>query len=638
MKIRVIRVPFYGLHRCVFREKPCNPCSFFIFAGMKRWIPIACVMCIVMFSACNRAVETRHGTSLPPLASPELAAIDSLMWQRPDSALMRLLPWFDTCCGDAARHVSTAYNDHYAHLLTAELLYKNDYAQTNRTELRQAVAYFDSLVQTKTPAPSITFLDARAHYINGVGYYERDSVVEACKEYINALEVMEGHFEEKELVRKKARFMALTYTRLTVLFSDLYLHEQAIYFGKFSLHYFRTAEASPRHIAWMLDEIGAQYDMMDSNDTADIYYRDALNILSDTNNITYRDIVTHLSFLSYKKGESLTTSLRLLKEIATKAESDKEFFSRCMNIGEVFYHERLFDSAWYYLSRAFHESQNVNSKKQAAEWLVAICKAQGNVSEMLEYADFLVPFANQEENQGAVKSQLTEQYKNYSQRKQDILHQQERRKNIKWTMTIIGCLLVLLSSIAILYYKNRIKKQRLEMQIETERHAHKVQQKALSSRLKKSNEALHNALKQLDGKSTYSKLQSEPKPVQNYISFLEAPICIHILETVRQQRFKSKMDFLIYKEYALQKGQLLALRVAADEKMGCFTIRLKKHFPSLTEEDITYCCLYLLDITDADIAALMQKAYPTVCERKRKIKRIVGGGNNFSFTLRNLPA
>jgi len=72
--------------------------------------------------------------------------------------------------------------------------------------------------------------------------------------------------------------------------------------------------------------------------------------------------------------------------------------------------------------------------------------------------------------------------------------------------------------------------------------------------------------------------------------------------------------------------------------MGCFTIRLKKHFPSLTEEDITYCCLYLLDITDADIAALMQKAYPTVCERKRKIKRIVGGGNNFSFTLRNLPA
>ena len=154
---------------------------------MKRWIPIACVMCIVVFSACSRAVETRLGTSLPSLASPELASVDSLMWQRPDSALMRLLPWFDTCCGDAARHVSTAYNDHYAHLLLAELLYKNDYEQTNREELRQAVAYFDSLTLTlnhnpkprsrhgglEPPSPNpnddLFFLAARAHYINGVG-------------------------------------------------------------------------------------------------------------------------------------------------------------------------------------------------------------------------------------------------------------------------------------------------------------------------------------------------------------------------------------------------------------------------------------------------------------------------------------
>lgn len=92
----------------------------------------------------------------------------------------------------------------------------------------------------------------------------------------------------------------------------------------------------------------------------------------------------------------------------------------------------------------------------------------------------------------------------------------------------------------------------------------------------------------------------------------------------------------MYKEHALQKERLLALRVAADKYMDDFTIRLRKRFPDLTDEDVTYCCLYLLDITDADIAALMQKAYPTVCERRRKIKRIVGEENNLSFTLRNL--
>lgn len=75
--------------------------------------------------------------------------------------------------------------------------------------------------------------------------------------------------------------------------------------------------------------------------------------------------------------------------------------------------------------------------------------------------------------------------------------------------------------------------------------------------------------------------------------------------------------------------------MAADENLDNFTVRLQKCYHGLTDEDVTYCCLYLLDLTDADIAALMQKAYPTVCERKRKIKRIIGGENNLAFTLRN---
>ena len=62
---------------------------------------------------------------------------------------------------------------------------------------------------------------ARSHYMNGVGCYENDSVVEACQEYMKALDIMEDHFEEKELVGYMAKFMALTYTRLTDVYSDL---------------------------------------------------------------------------------------------------------------------------------------------------------------------------------------------------------------------------------------------------------------------------------------------------------------------------------------------------------------------------------------------------------------------------------
>ena len=75
---------------------------------------------------------------------------------------------------------------------------------------------------------NIAFLDARAHYINGVGFYEKDDVVNACAEYLRTLEVMEAHFEEKELVKHNARFLAYTYNRLGDLFSKQFMMESSI--------------------------------------------------------------------------------------------------------------------------------------------------------------------------------------------------------------------------------------------------------------------------------------------------------------------------------------------------------------------------------------------------------------------------
>ena len=95
------------------------------------------LLLLCMMAACNNKKQVPEPEVAEPSRSIEgpaldLSTIDSLMWQRPDSALALLLPWFDTCCRDAARHVSTMteYNRHYANLLLAELLYKNDYQDT----------------------------------------------------------------------------------------------------------------------------------------------------------------------------------------------------------------------------------------------------------------------------------------------------------------------------------------------------------------------------------------------------------------------------------------------------------------------------------------------------------------------------
>ena len=103
---------------------------------------------------------------------------------------------------------------------------------------------------------------------------------------------------------------------------------------------------------------------------------------------------------------------------------------------------------------------------------------------------------------------------------------------------------------------------------------------------------------------------------------IDEPICKSILTTTNQQHFKSKVSFEDYKEFALSKDQLLLLRDAVDRHYDNFTQKLSKDYPELTYDDIDYCCLYLLGLKDADISALLQRAYPTVHQRSNKIKRI----------------
>ena len=529
--------------------------------------------------------------------------------------------------------------------MLSELLYKNDYAQTNRPALRQAVAYFDSLTFTLNDHSSLRrliaggdplsptrndqlfFLSARAHYINGVGYYEHDSVVDACKEYMKALEVMEEHFEEVELVGKKAKFMALTYSHLTTLFSDMYLHEQAIYFGKESLHYYYKYDASPMHIAWVLDEIGLHYDILENYDSAYFHYNQGLKILSDTNSLTYRDIVTHLACLSYKGGGDATKSINLLNVLINIANGDKEYYSRCLSIGEIFYQEKLYDSSWFYYKKVFDFTQSEESKKLAAERLIEICKVQGKEPETSEYVDFLIPFANQEEIKSAVKSQLTELYKSFDQRRLEQMHRHEKKKNIKWTIGIIIGFLALSLVIAILYRKNKRKRQLLEIQIKEEQHTHTVQQKSLSERLKQKSQEVRELQDQI------KQQNDRDAAVEPTISFDEEPICRLIMERVKVGQFKSQMDCSIYKDFALSKEQLVALHGAANRHFSHFTERLAQAYPDLTKSDLDYCCLYLLGLTDADIAALMQRAYNTVNERNSKLRRIFGSKSSISVTL-----
>ena len=620
---------------------------------MKRHVSIGLyIFLLAMLLACTRPgddpVESRHGTSLQTVVSPDLAAIDSLMWRQPDSAFARLQQF----AASPKAGCLDKYNGHYCQLLISELLYKNDYAQSNRPALRQAVAYFDSLTllppfkgvpegrgikeTLSNRNDRITFLTARAHYINGVGYYENDSVVEACKEYLKALEVMEERFEEKELVGKKAKFMTYTYNRLGDMFEDQFMMDPAIDCYKHSYDYSVISPISFYSISNALYRIGKQYNMKGDKDSANYYYSQALAIMPDSTNAYYRDIASTQALLSYQLTHQAETALKYLKQFAVLAEDNNERLARYVVIGDIFFEENSYDSALLYLEPVLENKGNMFLQKKVANYLRVIYDSLGNQEKYNECMRYLAIHNETGAENSALVSQLSNLYKMYMSQKQEIEAREQQEVAITKTLRFVIPIAVALALVIVVMAKLRSKKllrkqqEEADRSIEAERQAHRMEQAAMSGRLKRKNEEVRELKDQI---KRQDELEASPKRAE---SFTDEPICRLILERVQEGRFKAQMDCELYKDAALDKEQVIALRDAADRHLDYFTKRLKKAYPDLTNSDLDYCCLYLLGLSDADVSALMQKAYPTVSQRSRKIKAILGDDTSLCTTLRNI--
>ena len=654
----------------------CVLWDFIIFAGMKPRLSI--ILAFFFVAACNHPVKVVEPAETP---SSELAAIDSLMWHQPDSAFALLQEF----AASPTANSLNVFNGHYCQLLISELLYKNDCEQSNRTELLQAVAYFDSLAGThdvslqpdscrdashvsakNAPNKAVAFLDARAHYINGVGYYENDSVVEACAEYLKALEVMEEHFGEKELVGHEARFMAYTYNRLGDMFSEQFMMEPAVECFKNSYVFSVISPNSLYSVSNAMYRIGKQFNMKGNIDSANYYYSQAIENLPDTANLFYRDIVSNQAILSYQMTHQAETPLKRLRQMVVLAADDDEKLTRYFVIGGIYFEEGLYDSASIYLESVFENNKEDVSQTQAAHYLHVIFDSLGNTEKSDVFMRFLAQQKKSEGQNKALVSSLENMFINYISQKQEKTAEKAQEKSIRNAIGIIVSIAVAVTLAIFVMAKLRSKellkklqedanrmlgdkekrhqqeikekeaKARKELEerdmryaetIEAERQVHRMERAAMAGKLKRRNEEVRELKEQV---RRQDDLDATPKYAE---LFTEEPICRLIMERVNEGRFLSQMDCTIYKDYALTKEQVIALREAVNRHFGLFTVRLAKAYPELTKNDLDYCCLYLLGLTDADIAALMQRAYNTVNERNSKLRRILGNENAISITM-----
>ena len=552
----------------------------------------------VLLLACGKQQETVVEQPLPFSFDENLLQIDSLMQHGADSALQTLLSF------RAQRGTPSTFNANYQSLLLSEALYKTYNPQLNRytsvetchgASLHEAMQYFDSLYTNYPKSDDLAMLSARSHYMNGVGFYENDSVVDACKEYLKTLDIMEGHFEEKDLVGYKAKFMGLTYTRLGELFYNNDIAKASLYFYKNALKYYIVVKNYS--LANPYRNIGSAYYLDHQPDSALLYYRKAKLTAKATNKtFVYSSALSESAPIYYDLGY-VDSAFMMIKAALLLPCSDDSRLAQYYTLGYLFTKESLYDSAVIYLEQSIKRSYYA-THTASSELLMNCYQALGDTIKASYYKGIYGNNFSKYRNNAEITTELTKLFDDYQQKRLDKDNLLKRRRQNRIIAIVIAVVLLLIAGIVISRIKVRktIDKSRIDIA---------DRDKALADMKR--------------------RLGANP--------FINEPICNYIWKVVADNSFKAKIDFREYKDNALDKNQIMMLRDAVDRHYNNFTQTLGKQHPELTVDDIDYCCLYLLGLKDADISALIQRAYPTVHQRSNKLKHIFNTQESLQTTI-----
>ena len=469
---------------------------------------ITLLLLSVILLSCTHSVITPS----PVSASHEaLADIDSIMWHQPDSALKVMMQFAASPEADSLNE----FEGHYCQVLIAELLYKNDYGQSNREEVLKAVHYFDSIVGMDgadargVSAQKDAFLSARAHYMNGVGCYERDSIIAACKAYLKALELMETHFPDLALQRSTATygttalpsnrllwFMDLTYCRLEGLFSKQFMQEPAIVCGKRAIAIDTICPFDSYNTPALFLNLGLQYNKLyELNkepylaDTAEYYFNEALRHLPDTNNRLFIDVVTQLELLKINKGQDFEPSIIVLKRIAAQTLDETERLCSYLAIGGIYHSYIQYDSALVYLTPVFENKKDPYRQKVVAPYLHEIYLNTGDTVKAALFARYIVDNTATEGESNAQVSTLNDLFQQHLQWEQDRAKAEKHHKKSVRLYVLLASLLVVVLLIGLFVYSYRKRKEAEATRLREAQHQ-------LKAELEQSSQHQRNMLQQ----------------------------------------------------------------------------------------------------------------------------------------------
>ena len=212
----------------------------------------------------------------------------------------------------------------------------------------------------------------------------------------------------------------------------------------------------------------------------------------------------------------------------------------------------------------------------------------------------------------------------------------ERRASVRHTIRIVAPIAVVIVLTIIILAKLKSKKLLKEQQEEADRRfgetkeeivrtrkRHEAELEAEREAYQKEREELERSLQQ--SKENVSALQEElgrkrTGAAEHYAAFLEEPVCTKINALVRDLHITTRKPYSHY-HISLDNEMIAQLSEAVTAHYGELKPALQCHYPGIGHEDLLLCYLYLLGLSNKQIAVLRQRDYSTV---RKQAKELMG--------------
>lgn len=529
---------------------------------MKKLLLISLLIILPLFISCRKGIH---------VSNPVLSLADSLMQTRSDSSLYLLEQISEP------QNLEVADRAYYNLLLT-QAKYKNCILLQNDSLIQIAIDYYRNNGDDKRLAKSYFYL--------GCVYMEQKKLPMAIELYLKAVDTMpEG---------RDSLFLSMIYSHLGDCYNEQDLNQTAI--DMYKRAYFLCLKNDSLRASYVLKNIGNAFLLEYKWDSAYFYYQQALNVVLVLDNTRMlSDIYRNMATL-YNSKNMIDEANACISKVLAYLPKDESYTSACSIKGDIMSNMNRNDSAVYYWNIGT-SSSNIYVKTSSYYSLFQESKKLKDWENATIYADSFITFYDSIQAMND-RAELDKLMDNYSIE----LHKYKLSvKNKRLSVGLIVSFAFLASILIIIYlWRDRCRREKYVA----------FQQKLMTNRTETLllNDASDTTIKEKN-KELY-KLEEE-----------RLEICISLFQSTEGYHKLCELTKSTPKIYRSLVTNY-RLRIICDIRKSFVDVMadFKTQCPSLTNDDLLYCILVLLNTSKEVILDIMKSTPDAIKTRKSRIK------------------